>query len=58
MMRKLILKKAYEMEMTQAPIPEPADDQVRIHVKKSAEEGSSMNRSPSRCSSVSLQTMI
>ncbi|MBP3411606.1 MAG: alcohol dehydrogenase catalytic domain-containing protein [Clostridia bacterium] len=34
MMRKLILNKPYELEMTQAPIPEPADDQVRIHVKK------------------------
>lgn len=33
-MRKLILKAPYELEMTQAPIPEPGAGQVRIHVKK------------------------
>lgn len=33
-MRKLILKAPYELEMTKAEIPEPAENQVRIHVKK------------------------
>lgn len=34
MMRQLILKAPFQMEMTQAPIPEPKENQVRIHVKK------------------------
>lgn len=34
MMRKLVLKEPYKLEMTTAEIPEPAENQVRIHVKK------------------------
>ena len=33
-MRKLVLKAPFEMEMTESAVPEPNDDQVRIHVKK------------------------
>ena len=33
-MRKLVLNKPYELEMTTAPIPEPTENQVRIFVKK------------------------
>ena len=34
MMRKLVLKEPYKLEMTTAEIPEPAENQVRIHVNK------------------------
>ncbi len=33
-MRKLVLKEPYKLEMIASEIPEPAEDQVRIHVKK------------------------
>ena len=33
-MRKLVLKAPYELEMTTSAIPEPADNEVRIFVKK------------------------